>query len=126
VHFAVEALRCHRAAQLQARLLAGPEWEDHDCVFCTSFGRPLEQSSLVRRSFWPLLEKASLPRIRFHDLRQSVATTTFALKTDPKTVQAQLGHSRASTTLDIYTHAAPAVQAEAVCKLADLLAADGV
>lgn len=38
----VEALRAHRQAQLEERLLAGSEWEDHDLVFAQPNGRPID------------------------------------------------------------------------------------
>jgi integrase len=37
-------------------------------------GKPLHPSNFPQRSFHPLLERARLPRIRFHDLRHSAAT----------------------------------------------------
>ena len=58
--------------------------EDIDCVFCDSHGRPLRKSNLMRRSFHPLLKKAGLPRIRFHDLRHTAATPLFASGVHPK------------------------------------------
>ncbi|HZO73654.1 MAG TPA: tyrosine-type recombinase/integrase [Ktedonobacteraceae bacterium] len=39
--FAVEALQQHRQRQLEAKLKAGPIWQDHDYVFCTSIGTHL-------------------------------------------------------------------------------------
>src|ERR1022692_4161105 len=33
-------LRAHHAAQMRARLQAGPDWQDHDLVFCQPDGRP--------------------------------------------------------------------------------------
>src|SRR5215470_4406653 len=37
----VTALRAHRAAQLEERLIAGPRWEDGDFVWCQPNGRPI-------------------------------------------------------------------------------------
>ena len=121
IPLAVNALKRHRAGQLQARLLAGLEWEDRDLVFCNAFGRPIEEPNLRARSFKPLLKKAGLPDIRFHDLRHSAASLLFALGVHPKIVQEQLGHSAISITLDTYSHAVPTLQAEAARKLDALL-----
>jgi integrase len=76
---------------------------------------------LVRRSFKPLLVRAGLLAIRFHDLRHAAATLHFALGTDVKTTQEILGHSRVSTTLDIYAPSVPALHADVVLKLDALL-----
>lgn len=69
-----DALRQHRKGQAAERLKAGPMWEDNDLVFANEAGRPMDAGNLLRRSFWPILEKAGLPRIRFHDLRHFAAT----------------------------------------------------
>lgn len=50
------------------------------------------------------LAEASLPDIRFHDLRHSFATHTLANEVDAKTLSGILGHTKASFTLDTYTH----------------------
>ena len=36
--FALEALKQHRVRQREAKLKAGPLWQEHDYVFCTSIG----------------------------------------------------------------------------------------
>jgi len=43
--------------------------------------------------------------LKFHELRHTQATLLLAKGTDVKTVQARLGHSSASITLDMYAHA---------------------
>ena len=54
----------------------------------------LRRSNVIRRSFKPLLEKAELPAIRFHDLRHSAATLLLSQGVHPKVVQERLGHAR--------------------------------
>jgi hypothetical protein len=39
--FTVEALRRHQLKQLEAKHKAGPAWQEHDYVFCTSVGTHL-------------------------------------------------------------------------------------
>ena len=51
-----------------------------------------------------LLQQADLPGIRFHDLRHTFATHALASGVDAKTLSGILGHSKASFTLDTYTH----------------------
>jgi len=118
---AVEALKRQRATQLEARLRAASEWEDHELVFCNVFGRPLEPANIRARSFKPILHRAGLPDIRFHDLRHSAATLLLALGVHPRIVQEQLGHSTISITLDTYSHVLPTLQSEAMRRLDGLL-----
>jgi hypothetical protein len=54
------------------------------------------------RSFYPLLERAGLPRIRFHDLRHSAATLLLGLGIHPKIVSELLGTARSASPW-IYT-----------------------
>jgi integrase len=49
-------------------------WQVHGLVFATEIGTALNRHNLCRRSFKPLLEKAGLPDVRFHDLRHTCAT----------------------------------------------------
>jgi integrase len=114
---ATDALRRHKAAQNEERLRLGGSWEDCDLVFANEVGRPIEAGNLLRRSYWPLLEKAELPRIRFHDLRHTAATLALAQNQNPKKVSEMLGHSKVGITLDLYSHVTPTMQDE----LADAL-----
>ena len=103
----VAALRRHWSRQAQEKLAAGPLYEDQGLVFASLSGTPLEASNLIRRSFKPLLKRAGLPDIRFHDLRHTCATLLFGEGRHPKDVQLLLGHANVSMTLDTYSHAIP-------------------
>ena len=97
-------------------------------VFCDTAGGPLRKSNLIRRSFHPLLDRAELPRIRFHDLRHTAATLLLTSGVHPKVVQERLGHSQISVTLDTYSHVVPSLQEAAAAELDALLqptSADG-
>ena len=63
--------------------------------------------------FYPLLERAGLPQIRFHDLRHSAATLLLSRGIHPKIISEILGHSQISITLDLYSHVVPTMQQEA-------------
>jgi len=86
-------------------------------VFCTERGTPLIRSHLLRRVYYPLLKKALLPRITFHDLRHTGATLLLREGVHPKAVQERLGHSTIKTTLDLYSHTVPTLQEQAVAAL---------
>lgn len=118
---AVRVLRKHRASQLEQRLTAGPLWTDGDYVFCTAVGTPLEHGNILRRSFKPLMKRAGVPRIRFHDLRHTFASLMLADQQHPKVVQEMLGHSQISLTLDTYSHVVPSMKRDAAHRLGRML-----
>lgn len=60
-----------------------------------------------------ILKQASLPSIRFHDLRHTFATHAIAGGVDAKTLSGILGHANASFTLDTYTHVTTDMQKSA-------------
>ena len=105
----VEALRAHRARQAQERLKAGSLYRDGNLVFATRVGTPLGPSNIDRRSFKPLLAKAGLPDVRFHDLRHTCATLLLSKGVNPKFVQELLGHADVGLTLNTYSHYLPSM-----------------
>ncbi len=75
-----------------------------------------------RRSFKPLIEKAGLPAIRFHDLRRTHATLSLLAGENPKTVSERLRDASVEITLNTYSHLLPTMQKAAVEKLDRLFA----
>jgi integrase len=114
---AVEALTAHHDQQAQERELAGTAWEDNGLVFSNTIGRPINVSNFLPRDFYSLLERAGLPRMRFHDLRHSAATLLLELGIHPKVVSEMLGHSQIGITLDLYSHVTATMQQQAVAAL---------
>jgi site-specific recombinase XerD len=110
---AVAALRRHCEHQLEQRAAAGTAWQDDRLVFCNAIGRPLTGSVILQWKFQPLLARAGLPRIRFHDLRHTAATLMLLQGIHPKVVSEMLGHGSVSITLDLYSHVLPSIQREA-------------
>jgi len=110
---AVATLRSHRARQLEERLRC-PYWQDETLVFASEAGTPLEATNLIRRSFKPLLARAGLPDIRFHDLRHTAASLLLGQNVNVKIVSELLGHSQVGITLDLYSHVSPGMQRQAV------------
>lgn len=109
----VEALREHRVRQERERSQASEGWEDNDLVFPNTVGRPLDGMNLMKYWFLPLLRRAGLPRIRFHDLRHTAATLLLAQGINVKVVSEMLGHADASITLRVYAHVMPHMQQQA-------------
>jgi integrase len=106
---AVEALRSHRKRQIEEQLRAGAEWHDNGLVFATGKGTPLDAQNIVNRHFKPLLRRAGLPDIRWHDLRHTCLTILLARGTHPKYVQHLAGHASIQLTLDRYSHWMPSM-----------------
>lgn len=97
---------------------------DH-VVFQTAKGTPLNDSNLLHRHLKPAGAKLGMPWLNWHTLRRTHATLFQRVGGALKEAQAQLGHSRMSTTLEIYTLPLLASQRETVEKLSELMANDG-
>ena len=68
-----------------------------------------------------VLDRAGLPRIRFHDLRHTFATMALQNGVDVKTLSNILGHFSAGFTLDTYAHVTTSMQQDAANKVGDFL-----
>ena len=77
---------------------------DENLVFPNNFGNPLDPNEVVRHHFYPALEAAELSKIRFHDLRHTYASLKIEQGENIVYISNQMGHSKVSTTLDIYGH----------------------
>lgn len=115
----LEALQRHRIKQLEHRLGAAVH-QDYGLVFAAPGGTPLHPNSLALR-FNTLIEWAGVPRIRFHHLRHTSATLMLANGEHPKIVQARLGHSDISMTLNRYSHVTMQMQTEAADRMDKLM-----
>jgi integrase len=113
---AVGALVEHRK-QMVVEGFAGVEF-----VFCNQSGGYLRRSHFHADEFKPLLKRAGLPSIRFHDLRHTSATLLLSQGVHPKVVQERLGHSQIGVTMDVYSHVLPGMQADAAEKMGAILA----
>jgi integrase len=105
----VNALKAHRKKQLEEKMRLAGLYKDHSLIFASGVETPVNPENLVKRSFKPLLKKASLPEIRFHDLRHTCATLLLSRGVHPKLVQELLGHATIAMTLDTYSHYLPSM-----------------
>jgi len=117
----VEVLRGQAARQLEEQT-GSEDWTDSGLVFTKDDGEALHPED-VTRYFRIAVRKAMLPRIRLHDLRHTHATLALAAGIHPKVVSERLGHATVSFTLDVYSHAIPAMQEEAAERIAGLVLA---
>src|SRR5215212_6624685 len=70
----ISALRAHLARQLDEIEKMGSLYQPAGLIFATEAGTTINPLNLRNRSFKPLLKRAGLPEIRFHDLRHTCAT----------------------------------------------------
>lgn len=91
-----------------------------DLVFTNESGNYLDESN-ARKKYALLLQKADIPHIKFHALRHTFATRILEANVHPKVAQELLGHSNASTTLDIYSHVLPNQKRDAIKKLEGII-----
>ncbi len=94
---------------------AGPVW-----VFPGEGDGPLNPASFSK-TFDRLVARASVPRIRLHDLRHTYATIALRAGVHPAIVGERLGHSSIAVTIDVYSHAVPGLQREAAGVIGDLI-----
>jgi integrase len=118
---ASRALEEHLERQLKIMEHLGDLYRDQGLVFTTEVGTPINPSNLRKRSFAPLLRKAGLPRLRFHDLRHTCATLLLSKNIHPKYVQELLGHATVSITLDTYSHVLPGMGNQVADAMEDVL-----
>jgi len=118
---AVEALRSHLERQLAEIEALGDLYKDQGLVFTTEAGTPINPSNLRQRSLAPLLKRAGLPQITFHDLRHTCASLLFQKNVHPKFVQELLGHASIAITLDTYSHMLPGMGGEAADAIGEVL-----
>lgn len=112
----VAALKRHKASQSARRLHWGDAWQESGHVFDRGDGAPLPQSTSDHQ-FRRLLDRLTLPRIRFHDLRHTAATLMLEEGVHPRVAQQRLGHSNVGVTLKRYSHVAPSMERDAADRL---------
>lgn len=93
----VALLRKHQQAQLAEGLGAATH------VFTNARGQRLYPDSLTKLA-GKMAARAGLGDVRFHDLRHTYASLMLSMGVPMEVVSEKLGHSRPSTTADIYRH----------------------
>lgn len=90
-------------------------------IFQGCSGKPLDPRNLAKRQLHPVLDRLGIPRFSWHRLRKLHSTYLGDLSVSPRILQAQLGHSDAALTLNVYTQIIPESQRRAIENLEDLL-----
>jgi len=116
----VDALRAHRTAQLEERILAGSLWDDGDLIFAQVNGRPIDPRA--DWSAWKaLLVRAGVRDARLHDARHTAATLLLTQGVSARVAMQILGHSQISLTLGTYSHVMPELAEDAAARVGDAL-----
>ncbi len=88
-----------------------------ELVFPSGAGTPIEMNNFTERVFKPLLARAGLRRIRFHDLRHTYGSMLIQAGASLAYVRDQMGHSSIQVTVDIYGHLIPGANVSYVDRL---------
>lgn len=92
------------------------QWQEHDLVFCTKIGAPMDKRNILR-TYHRILKKAGLNQRGLHTLRHSFATRAVAKGMDIRTLSELLGHENVATTLNLYVHSSLEKKREALDKM---------
>ena len=128
-------LREWKAEQEQYACEIGSEWQgfrgvdfDSNFIFTQDNGKQInlytpshKLHEIIEMHNCSAKNEEKLPNIRLHDLRHCTASLLIASGADIATVSRTMGHSKISTTLDVYTHSLRKNDATISAKLAELL-----
>lgn len=116
-----DTLRTYRAEQNATRLSLGDQWHNSGRLFTGVDGRPMHPNTpytWLKR----FCESSNQPFYGVHHFRHLNATLQIVSGADARTVSANLGHSKTSTTLNLYAHTFDDARARASEGVGDLLA----
>jgi integrase len=116
----VSVLKAWRRRQRDERLEWGPAWTNTGLVFTREDGSAWRPERITQ-IFAALVKKVKVPPIALHGLRHTYATLALAAGIHPKVVSERLGHSTVALTMDVYSHAIPAMEEEAASRIAALV-----
>lgn len=96
-------LTAHKRLQEERAIYMGTYYIQSDYV-CTQNNGEVITPNYLTRTFHSVISKSTLPQIRLHDLRHSVASNLLDKGFSVVQVQEWLGHGSAATTLNFYAH----------------------
>lgn len=102
--FCVDLLSKLKQQQRIRKVALGGRWgPDDGFVFLNDTGQPMGISTLYKQ-FIRFLDREGLRRIKLHTLRHTNASMIHSLNLNLSEISKWMGHSKISTTTDIYTH----------------------
>ena len=114
-------LKDYRQYWLELRFKNGDRWQGGDYVFTRDDGSVIHPDSLTAYLNRFSEQHPELPHINPHAFRHTVASVLINAGQDIVTVSRRFGHSRTSTTLDVYSHLIAEADADASEVIADAL-----
>ena len=124
----MDMIRKYRKEYLEYQLAVGSFWEGNGShVFIQANGNqmypdtPTKAIKKIIRRYNKEHPDDPLPEVTLHGLRHTNATLSLISGTDIKAISERLGHSKTSTTMDIYAHALKKADREAADNLANYL-----
>lgn len=110
-----------RIKENKLKSMSDPLWQPNDLLFPAAHGTPTSLDAIsqtIRRTG----QRAGLPAgFSLHSLRHTSASLLLKHGIHFKVVQQRLGHSNASTTLNIYSHVMPGEDEKAAEALANII-----
>lgn len=113
-------------------MLAHPNSGDPDALFwpgrhahlhALDYSQPMKLGAVLRYYLRPAAKRAKRPpRIRFHDLRHTYASLTFATGLKPHEVSRWMGHASVSPTDGIYAHLYPSDYSDDIARFEAFIA----
>lgn len=118
----VPILREHYRWQCEMKVRSRNTWGTDKNLVCTRKvnGLPITPH-VLSFMFSNFLKTHNFPHIRFHDLRHTNASLMLTAGVSTKVASSRLGHSKASITLDLYSHVMESIDREAAEKIAMLI-----
>jgi integrase len=120
------ALRAHRVAQAEERLVLGQRWptEWHDLVFLTSGGLPIDESN-GRREVAAIARRAGIGSVSRYDLRHSACSLLSYYGVPNERIADILGHATTRMVDEVYRHPVAGVLRDGVRPMESLFTEAG-
>lgn len=116
----VSLIQRYQVQQNAYKTTLGSKWIEHDRLFTQWNGKPMDPTAPYCY-FKEFCKRNELRFCNIHSMRHLNATLLISSGVDVKTVQACLGHSEATTTMNIYLHTFQAAQAKAMDAVANAI-----
>lgn len=114
-------LKEYKKQQNENRLKFGTAWQNGKYVFLHEDGREIS-TQLPYKWFTKFLNRHSLPKITFHQLRHTNASLLISSGEDIVTVSGRLGHADKNVTLNTYSHIIKSKEAQVANKMDEFYA----
>lgn len=115
----MQLLRQYRTWQNEERLRLGEYFDFQGFVFSQDNGKPMHPDS-VTSWLGKFSKRHDLPHINPHAFRHTMASMLYFNHVDSVSISKRLGHSKVSTTTDIYAHVIAAADQQNADILADI------